>query len=334
MGAMIPNWQNGMSSPDATPRRGLVDELHAATLVAGALVRGGEPGAHRDCAGRAARAAPGWPSLWRRLREACPRSAAFVILAIVGGVLPGSVPPSQAQPANAAASGPLPGWQFTLTPYVWLPALGGSIQTPLPNVGNHTSDLESGDVLTSLSAVPVMVAAEARYDRFALVGDFVYAALESDIKERDLLFSGGHARAAVTVGTILGMARVAGTSEQPLEFGAGVRIYGVSAKVSLNSGLIAGQIAKNAANWADPVIAVRHHLRVSPQLGITLYGDVGGFGAGSDLSWQALGALDYRFSDSVSAAIGWRYLTFDRVRHGFGLDLDFNGPFLSLTFRF
>jgi len=50
------------------------------------------------------------------------------------------------------------------------------------------------------------------------------------------------------------------------------------------------QIAKSGSvDWADPFIGARLQHQPTPGQAITLRGDVGGFGAGSQFSWQAIG---------------------------------------------
>lgn len=243
---------------------------------------------------------------------------------------------AQAQPAaTPAAPANAPAWGFSLTPYVWLPALRGTVQTPLPRVGDRSFELGSGTVFTDLSAVPVMVAGEIRYDRFMLVGDFVYSAVTQDIRVgRDLLFDGGHVRAITTFGTLLGMVRAVETPSQTFDLGAGTRIWNFSNKVSLNPGLAGGAIQKSSLTWADPLLAARYHARLSPAFGLSLYGDVGGFNAGSRITWQVVGSADYDMSQQVTLRAGWRYLNVDKTRGSVGVDLGFNGPFLAATFRF
>ena len=64
------------------------------------------------------------------------------------------------------------------------------------------------------------------------------------------------------------------------------------------------------------------------------YGDVGGFGAGSDFTWQvALGAA-YDFSKTISGKFGYRYLSVDYDKGGFAYDMKTRGVHLGLGIRF
>jgi hypothetical protein len=253
----------------------------------------------------------------------------LLIFGVVGSARAQLVP-------TVVSAPPAPGsWQFSLTPYGWLPGLTGHLNTPLPRIGDRTASMSSGNVVSDLNAIPVMLAGEARYSRFIFVGDFFYAALRSNIDTpRDTLFQDGHARLTATIGTALGMVRVVEVPRQNFDAGFGVRAYGIGTKISLNPGLLPGVIQKTSVSWADPILAARYSVQLSPQFGLSAYGDVGGFGFSSKLTWQAIAAVDYQATDKITARLGWRYLTFDKTRGSFGLDVGFNGPFLSGTYRF
>ncbi|WP_058333505.1 hypothetical protein [Phaeobacter sp. CECT 5382] len=60
--------------------------------------------------------------------------------------------------------------------------------------------------------------------------------------------------------------------------------------------------------WADPVLAFRFARRLSDTWKVTGFFDVGGFGLGSDLTWQALIGFTYEINDRWSARAGYRHL--------------------------
>jgi hypothetical protein len=63
-------------------------------------------------------------------------------------------------------------------------------------------------------------------------------------------------------------------------------------------------------------------------------GDIGGFGVNSDLIWQANTAIGYRFSENISALVGYRGLGVDYSDGGFLVDTVAHGPAIGMTFRF
>ncbi len=52
-------------------------------------------------------------------------------------------------------------------------------------------------------------------------------------------------------------------------------------------------------------------MRLNDRLSLTGYGDIGGFGVGSDFTWQAIAALDWRVSEKSSASVGYRWIQID-----------------------
>lgn len=229
---------------------------------------------------------------------------------------------------------PPPAWEFYVTPYAWFAGLNGSLRTPLDRFPGRDFSADFDTLLADISGVPIMGMAEVRYGRFGVVGDLLYLSLDQNLDTRDVAFRGGHSLVNTAIGNVLGLYRALDLPNQSLDIGAGVRIWSTTAKVSLNPGLLPGAIQKSTTTWADPLIAARYHLALSDRFGLTAYGDVGGFSAGSVLTWQAIGAIDYRASEAIVLSLGWRYLSFDRKRGDFHLDLGFTGPFIAATFRF
>jgi hypothetical protein len=66
--------------------------------------------------------------------------------------------------------------------------------------------------------------------------------------------------------------------------------------------------------------------------------DAGGFGIGSDFTWQLQANAGYRFSDLFQASLGYRYIGIDydsgEGRDRFLYDIDTYGFVLRLGFNF
>ncbi|MFC7477734.1 hypothetical protein ACFQS7_25475 [Dankookia sp. GCM10030260] len=234
----------------------------------------------------------------------------------------------------AAQSGPPPAWAFSVTPYGWFAGLSGKVQTPLDRFPGRSFNADFDSIVGDLSTIPIMGMAEARYGRFGVVGDVLYLGLEQGLNTRDVAFQGGHARVNTTIGSLLGLFRVLDLLDQSLDVGAGVRIWNADTKLSLNPCRLPGVIQKDSVTWSDPLLAARYHLDLTDRFGLSVYGDIGGFNAGSVLTWQAMGSVDYSLTPTTVLRAGWRYLTFDKKRNDVRFDLGFNGPFIAATFRF
>ena len=64
-------------------------------------------------------------------------------------------------------------------------------------------------------------------------------------------------------------------------------------------------------NWADPLVGGRIEVPLSPKLAVSIFGDVGGWGAGSQLDYQIGGILGYKWKPKWTLQAGWRYLDVD-----------------------
>jgi hypothetical protein len=71
---------------------------------------------------------------------------------------------------------------------------------------------------------------------------------------------------------------------------------------------------------------------------LRLYTEVGGFGAGSDFTWQVFPTLDLRLTDKASLEFGYRWLDIDygtaEGNEQFRYDMLTQGPVVGFGFRF
>jgi hypothetical protein len=66
----------------------------------------------------------------------------------------------------------------------------------------------------------------------------------------------------------------------------------------------------------------------------TGWGMIGGFGAGSDLTWDVMAAVGYEITDRVAAIGGYRALSVDYSDDGFLFDVVQHGPILGVRIAF
>lgn len=248
-----------------------------------------------------------------------------ILLVVVAGLLA----------ASGARGQEAPGLSFSATPYLWIAGISGTVTTPFQRAPQRNVEVDFGDTLSNLSGLAFMGTAEMRYGRFGLLGDFLTLSVESDIATpRDRLFAGGTGRVTATMGSILGAYRIMEDDRNALDLAAGVRPWSISTRLSLNQGALSARTLKNTASWTDPVLGLRYSRRLGGRWTATFYGDVGGFGAGSDLTWQVVGTVDYRVSNLVSLRAGYRHMQVEHSRRGTDVDIGLSGPILAVAFRF
>jgi len=87
-------------------------------------------------------------------------------------------------------------------------------------------------------------------------------------------------------------------------------------------------------NWVDPVFGIRLIVPFSPKWSCFGYGDIGGFGVGSYITYQAMGGIRWQFSKVVSAKLAYRYLYQDFEEDDFKWDMSYQGPVIGIGFSF
>ena len=255
------------------------------------------------------------------------------VLAVFGSIAACAAVLNPAAAQEVSAPG---GYQFFVTPYLWLASVHATTKTPLALRPEVNSNVSTIDLLSHLDGAPFMGSFEARYGNLGFLADAIHLPVSTKITTRDVFYQGGNAELAANMGTGVALWRVL---EDPVQFadaGLGFRAWGFSSRVELNPGLLAGAAATRSAGWADPLIGARYHRELGNGFSLTAYGDVGGFGVGAHTDWQVLGTVDYALSPSWNLHLGYRSLNFDITgsEGRFGFNVHMRGPIFAGTFHF
>jgi hypothetical protein len=118
-----------------------------------------------------------------------------------------------------------------------------------------------------------------------------------------------------------------------LDIGAGMRFYNTGISVTFIGG--PGPVGFSIGDdWVDPVVALRYRADFGRDWYGTLFADVGGFGNGSEFTWQGLATVGYRFANGFSAEGGYRILQTDRAEANGSIDIEMSGPIIGARWRF
>ena len=82
--------------------------------------------------------------------------------------------------------------------------------------------------------------------------------------------------------------------------------------------------------WVDPIIGLRTQINFTRWLFLALQGDVGGFGAGSQIAWFASGSIGVNFTRNLFAEMGYRYFFMDYEKNGLTYDAAQSGLFMGI----
>ncbi len=243
-------------------------------------------------------------------------------------------------PATHAYADDAKRFELTLIPYVWLPGIEGDIGAGPVTTSPDVCFTEIANEATCLFGVFGRV--EGWYDRIGFYVDGGYTTIK--FQDKNIL------GATIDVDTDLGVVdfglllKVAewksGDKDSRLELDAyvGGRYMYVGADFDLP---ILPNLSANEG-WVDPVVGGRVVLELNRKWSLIASGDVGGFGAASDFTWEAMGYLAYRFPLGSKAEgallVGYKAIG-DDYETGSGLsrfewDVTLHGPVVGMAFQF
>jgi opacity protein-like surface antigen len=238
---------------------------------------------------------------------------------------------AQPQPPPTAASP----WSFRVSPYVWFAGMSGDVgvNSNLPVID---VDVDFGEIFENIDwfPPPVMFVGEVRYDRFGVFTDFIFLGLDSN----DEVTKGPVAVAAdleldTIVWTFGASYRAIESDRGSLGLLVGGRLWNVDARGSL-VGPLAVRQRSGSKTWVDPIIGINGRIELGAGFALQAEGDVGGFGAASDIDWQVIGTLQYAIAESIMLEAGYRYLAVDFDDGGFLYDVALHGPIIGASIRF
>lgn len=89
-----------------------------------------------------------------------------------------------------------------------------------------------------------------------------------------------------------------------------------------------------AEQWWDPYVGIRARYNLNNAFYLTAKADIGGFGVGSDLTWQASGALGCQVTRYIHTEIGYRYLSTDYHNDNFSYNVAQSGVEITTGISF
>ena len=254
-------------------------------------------------------------------------------------------------------------WQYTITPYLWLPTIDGVLNYSPPPGGGGSPEIEMGptDWLDLLN-MGVLVSGNAKKGRLSIFSDLVYLSLQSkegriESVEDTITVPGVPVPIPVSatlnintktdfdglVWSIAAGYAINETERASVDVFAGIRYFGTDAKTSWNltadittpGGTVIlpaqGSVGKDD-NLLDGIVGIRGEYQLAAEKwSVPFYVDVGT--GSSELTWQAMAALSYEFGWG-DFLLFYRHLEYDQDSSGFLQDFSFSGPGFGARFRF
>jgi len=246
------------------------------------------------------------------------------------------------------------GWTFSLTPYVWLPNINGTLKYAIPPDGGARPEVDTGpnNYLENLSFV-LMLAGEARKGKWSVFTDLIYLDFDKeDSTVRAVNFGGDRVSTSLNASTRSSLTGAAWTFgggytvvESPkhtLDLLGGFRYFGLKASSDWQlSGTISGpngqtfaqsgSISQREDLW-DVIVGLRGRLKLGEGAWFVPYYVDAGTGS-SKLTAQGLAGVGYAFKWGEIVAT-YRYILYDMGDDKLLQDIRFAGPAIGATFRF
>jgi hypothetical protein len=255
-------------------------------------------------------------------------------------------------------------WRFDATLYGWLISVSGNVTARGQQIDTNASFIDL--VQKSQSLAGFMGYFEADKGPAGMYLDLVYTNLGFGASNTTYRNPIGGLKITTTTSAALTyqlfIAEIGGTYEvyrwgpqTALDGVAGFRYWNNSVDASFDAaanvdftrlrldrsfGLAVARA--DSIQWVDPVVGVRLRHQFTPHQQLMARFDVGGFGLGSQFSWQALAAYSYSWQldggQQLAAMIGFRALGVN-YSSGSGVDaIGINealyGPVIGMSFRF
>lgn len=225
------------------------------------------------------------------------------------------------------------GQRWSVSPYFWMSEIEGAVTVR----GNRVSGLVPfSDILDHLDfAFLVHVERRDPEGEWSILIDSVTMWLEQD-------FDGPtDAEVNLTVATVEA-ASAYRLFDLEDKLGVPVTIEGIAGvryvffEAEIDTAVTSGRSQDD--DFLDPLVGLRGVWGITEGFWLAARGDIGGFGIGSELSWQLVGTIAWDPNEHWSVLAGYRLLDIDYSdgdgNREQGLDLQFRGPTVGVMVRF
>lgn len=188
-----------------------------------------------------------------------------------------------------------------------------------------------------------MTVAELHNGTWGLFSDIMYSRTQSEGSATPMIANvpvtlSARVKTSSFTGTLMAEYRVYSAPKATLDLMGGVRVWSIDNRVDL--ALTAGGSpitqfsGRDGSTWVDPIIGVKGRLNIDDKWYLDGWGMIGGFGVASDVTWDVMANVGYRWNDRLSFAAGYRALGVDYRHKGFVYNVVQRGPMAGLVWKF
>jgi hypothetical protein len=211
-------------------------------------------------------------------------------------------------------------WDVVIAPYL----MGASMSGATTVRGLEVDvDVSAGDIFDNLQFGAMGMMA-ARKGNWGFGADLIWMALGTTVQETNVDFNQG-------AFAFYGLRRLGAGAD--LTFG--LRVNTLQGELDFKR---VNRVVEQDKTWVDPIVGLLLRTPGEGRFGVRLYTEVGGFGAGSDFTWQAFPVLQFRLTKAAAMELGYRWMDTDYAsgegNEEFRYDVLSQGPVAGFSFRF
>lgn len=254
--------------------------------------------------------------------------------------------PAGAQESLPEGRASADGWQFSVAPYIWGVMINGDVTIAGVETSVDTGLIEiieeSDSIFAFQGHFEVMKGNFGAY----LDGTYLDVGVDTDVGPIDLdsdtrVILADFGAFYRVLDRRLGAAPSGDDGRRlRLDLIAGARYTDLNVDLDLSAGPL-GISLDNGKNWIDPIVGGRVIADLTDRLVLVARSDIGGFGAGSDFTWNVIATLGYRFElfGAPAVALGGYRALYQDFEEGSGLnkfawDIWVHGPIIALNVKF
>jgi len=227
-------------------------------------------------------------------------------------------------------------WNFVIAPYLWFGALNGQV-----GVANIEADINASfsDIFSNLN-MAFMIYGEARYKKFGIAVDWL--TLNMGL-EGTRPFTGGAVKfdPKITFLETSLLYSFINNEKWNADVHVGIRSWWMKSTLEVER-VIGNEpfMAEADVSWIDPIVGIKAVFLPHRKWPINAGFDIGGFGAGSEFTWNVQVGAGYRFAKSWTVLLQYRVLGVDyRVGESGSLsfrksDANLFGPLVGIMATF
>jgi hypothetical protein len=219
-------------------------------------------------------------------------------------------------------------WKHEIAPYLFAAGMDGTA-----GVGPVEADVSQSfsDIVSNLE-MGFMGAYRATKGQYSITFDTIYMALGATKKG-----SGGLLKADADADQLALEGDFGYAITEAVTLFGGLRYNDISTDVKVTGPLGANK-ASGSKSWVDPLVGAIYSHKFDDTWSMSLRGDIGGFGVGSDFAWQGLASVRWQATPTVGVIGAYRYIDMDyedgEGNKRFLYDMAISGPAIGVVFSF